>query len=97
MQMERFAQALREIGDTTREVSRKTGQYAPVQCGRCVAADHGYLSVGNVPGGYRCWQSGFDQTNERREQLHADALRRDGQLESGRIPETSAKCLPVTG
>ena len=50
MQMERFAQALREIGDTTREVSRKLGSMHLCSV-EDVWQQTMILSAGNVPGG----------------------------------------------
>lgn len=86
MQMERFAQALREIGDTTREVSRKLGSMH-----LCSVEDVWQQTMDTVcrkcPRRYRCWQSEFDQTMDAVNNCML-ILRRDGQLESGQIPET---------
>ena len=84
MRMERFAQALREIGETTREVSRKLNSMH-----LCSVEDVWQHTLDTVcrkcPRRYRCWQSEFDQTMDAVNNCML-ILRREGQLESGQIP-----------
>ena len=84
MHMERFAQALREIGETTREVSRKLNSMH-----LCSVEDVWQHTLDTVcrkcPRRYRCWQSEFDQTMDAVNNCML-ILRREGQLESGQIP-----------
>ena len=84
MQMERFAQALREIGDTTREVSEKLGSLH-----LCSVEQVWQSAMETVcrkcPRRYRCWQSDYDQTMDAVNNCML-ILRKDGQLESGQIP-----------
>ena len=89
MKMERFAAALREIGDTTRQVSQKLNERD-----RCSIEQVWQQTVTEVCGScsrrYRCWQAEYDRTMDAVNNCMT-RLRKDGRVESGDLPAPFAE------
>ncbi len=82
--MERFAAALREIGETTRQVSQKLSEM-----GRCNIEGVWQQAANEVCTGcsrrYRCWQADYNQTMDA-VNSSMDLLRKQGRVESSDLP-----------